>query len=206
MQQLNGEESHHIPRRNPQPNWKEFYQITKDNPPWPRLIRAVSLLGHAGDALDLGCGGGRDTRYLLAHGFQVTAVDNEAASLSGLADLPHEHLRLVQSTFEDFSFTSYDLINAHFTLPYTQKEQFPVVFARLKAALKPRGIFVGQFFGINDTWNTPETTMTFLTCEQAHSQLAGLQIIEFEEEEEDGTTARGDAKHWHVYHIIARKP
>lgn len=188
-----------------QPNWEEFYHITKNKPPWPRLVRAVSLLGHAGEALDLGCGGGRDTRYLLACGFQVTSVDNEAASLAALADLPTERLRLVQSTFENFKFASYDLINAHFALPFTYKEQFSAVFARLKAALKPGGIFVGQFFGVNDTWNTPETTMTFFSREQAHTELAGLEIVEFEEEDQDGTTARGDAKHWHVYHIVARQ-
>ncbi|HEY6406914.1 MAG TPA: class I SAM-dependent methyltransferase [Ktedonobacteraceae bacterium] len=188
-----------------QPNWEEFYHITKNNPPWPRLVRAVSLLGHTGEALDLGCGGGRDTRYLLARGFQVTAVDNEAASLAALADLPSERLRLVQSTFEDFSFASYDLINAHFALPFTHKEQFSAVFVRLKAALKAGGIFVGQFFGINDSWNTPETTMTFISSEQAHAQLTELEILEFEEEDQDGTTARGDAKHWHVYHIVARQ-
>jgi tellurite methyltransferase len=189
-----------------QVNWEEFYQITKNNPPWPRLVRAVSLLGHAGEALDLGCGAGRDTRYLLARGFQVTAVDNEAPSLAVLANLPAEHLRLVQSTFEDFSFASYDLINAHFALPFTHKEQFSAVFVRLKAALKTGGIFVGQFFGLSDSWNTPETTMTFFTHEQAQTQLAGLEIVEFEEEDQDGTTARGDAKHWHVYHIVARRP
>ena len=205
MRQPDEEEFPSITRRNPQLNWEEFCGITKNNPPWPRLVRAVSLLGHTGEALDLGSGGGRDTRYLLAQGFQVTAVDNEAASLAALADLPRERLRLVQSTFEDFSFTSYDLINAHFALPFTKKEQFSAVFARLKAALKPGGVFVGQFFGVNDTWNTPETTMTFLTHEQAHAQLADLEIVEFEEEDKDGMTARGDAKHWHVYHIIAHR-
>jgi tellurite methyltransferase len=204
MQQPNREEFPLITKRNPQPNWEEFYGVTKNNPPWPRLVRAVSLLGRTGEALDLGCGGGRDTRYLLAHGFAVTAVDTEAASLAALADLPQERLHLVQSTFEEFSFTSYDLINAHFALPFTQKEQFSAVFVRLKAALKLDGIFVGQFFGVNDTWNTPETTMTFLTHEQAHAQLAGLELVEFEEEDQDGMTALGDAKHWHVYHIIAR--
>ena len=100
---------------------------------------------------------------------------------------------------------SYDLINAHFALPFTHNEQFSAVFARLKAALKPGGVFVGQFFGVNDTWNTSETTMTFFTREQAHTRLAGLELVEFEEEDQDGTTARGDFKHWHVYHIVARQ-
>lgn len=187
-------------------NWEEFYRITKDHPAWPRLVKAVALLSQAGKALDLGCGAGRDTRYLLAHGFAVTAVDREAASLALLNDLPTEHLRLVQSTFESFTFEHYHLINAHFALPFTAKEHFSEVFARLKAALLPGGIFVGQFFGTNDTWNTPETSMTFLTREQVLNQLTGLEILELDEEDQDGTTANGSPKHWHVYHIIARKP
>lgn len=186
--------------------WPEFYRLTKDRPPWPRLVAAVDLLGRVGVALDLGCGAGRDTRYLLARGFLVTAVDREAASLAALADLPSKHLRLVQAAFEDLSFGQYDLVNAHFSLPFTRKDQFAVVFARLKASLKPGGIFVGQFFGVNDTWNTPENTMTFLTSEQARKQLEGLDILEFAEEDQDGATADGTQKHWHVYHITARRP
>ena len=186
--------------------WSDFYQITKERPPWPRLVTAVELLGYTGQALDLGCGAGRDTRYLLARGFEVTSVDREAASLAILADLPTEHLHLVQAGFEDFAFECYDLVNAHFALPFTRKDQFTAVFARLKASLKPRGIFVGQFFGVNDTWNTPENNMTFLSREQAHEQLAGLDTLEFVEEDQDGTTADGTQKHWHVYHIIARCP
>lgn len=186
--------------------WPEFYRITKDRPPWPRLVAAVEQLGRVGKALDLGCGAGRDTRYLLARGFEVTAVDRESASLAALADLPGEHLHLVQSAFEDFTFGQYDLVNAHFSLPFTRKDRFATIFARLKSSLKPGGIFVGQFFGVNDTWNVPENSMTFFTAEQARQQLAGLEILEFEEEDQDGATADGTQKHWHIYHLIARRP
>lgn len=186
--------------------WSDFYEKTRNDPPWPRLVRAVSLLGRVGEALDLGFGAGRDTRYLLACGFHVTAVDREAASLAALENLPTDQLRLVQSSFEDFVFESYDLVNAHYALPYINKEQFPAVFDRLKASLRPGGIFVGQFFGVNDTWNTPENFMTFLTREQAQNQLAGMEIAEFEEEDEDGETALGEQKHWHIYHIVAHRP
>lgn len=59
-------------------------------------------------------------------------------------------------------------------------------------------------------WSVPlrcrDTWVRLWTLEQAHAQLAGLEIIEFEEEDQDGMTARGEAKHWHVYHIIARHP
>ena len=186
-------------------SWNDFYTITKKHPPWPRLIRAVELLKRSGEALDLGCGAGRDTRYLLESGFRVTAVDQEAASLELLTDLPADRLHRVRSSFEDFHFGRYDLINAHFALPFMEPRQFSLVFARLKTALKPGAIFVGQFFGSNDSWNRPNSHMTFFTRQEALEQVEGLEVLEFEEEDQDGTTANREPKHWHVYHIIARK-
>ncbi len=188
-------------------SWDHFYQLTKDKPPSIGLVKAVSLRGHADDALDLGCGAGRDTRYLLAQGFHVTAVDQEALSLTLLAQLQTERLRLVQSTFEDFTFANYDLVNAHFALPFIRKERFSTVFARLKTSLKPCGIFVGQFFGVRDAWNVSANPnpITFLTRKQAFEELIGLDIVAFDEEEANGRIAEGAAKYWHVYHIIARK-
>src|SRR6266849_1337774 len=40
-------------------------QITKDHPPWPLIVKAVSFLPRKERALDLGCGAGRDTNNLL---------------------------------------------------------------------------------------------------------------------------------------------
>jgi hypothetical protein len=35
--------------------------------------------------------------------------------------------------------------------------------------------------------------------------LAGFEVELFEEEEADSTTPRGKPKHWHIFHIVARK-
>ncbi len=185
--------------------WKDFYKITKDRPHWPLLEQAISLLVHREKALDLGCGAGRDTRYLLEQGFYVTAVDSSPHAIALLADFPQDHLRAVQSSFDDFEFETYDLVNAHFALPFMPEERFHEVFARVKRALNAGGIFVGQFFGVNDEWNTPENNMTFFTREQAESELRGLKVVEFREEDVDSHVADGTPKHWHVFHIIAQK-
>jgi SAM-dependent methyltransferase len=188
-------------------DWAKFYTHTRERPPWPRMMRAASLVPRRERALDLGCGAGRDTRYLLEQGFQVTAVDADANAMAILATFPQERLRAVQSSFVDLVFERYDLINAHFCLPFLPREQFCAVFDKVREALNPDGIFVGQFFGIHDQWHTPEraSSMTFLTREEALQALQGLDVIEFEEEDVDSVVADGSPKHWHVFHIIARK-
>jgi tellurite methyltransferase len=191
-------------------DWQRFYQFTKDSLPHPLVLRAVALLGlpgHPRQALDLGVGAGRDTRYLLAQGFHVTAVDQDPQAVALLARLAQPALRVVQAPFEDFAFATYDLINAQFALPFLPERHFRSVFERVKGALQPRGIFAGQFFGIHDQWNTPDHdhTMTFLTREAAEERLLGLEVLEIVEEDVDGHVADGSPKHWHAFHILARK-
>ena len=88
---------------------------------------------------------------------------------------------------------------------FLPEEHFHLVFARIKQALHAGGLFVGQFFGVNDEWNTPGNQMTFLTREQAEAELKGLKVLEFREEDVDSHVADGTPKHWHVFHIIAQK-
>src|SRR3974377_937586 len=111
-------------------NWGYFYSFTKNSPPWPLLVRAAALAPKGSRALDLGAGAGRDTRYLLEQGFQVTAVDADPGAVALLSALPHERLRVVQSSFEGFPFATYDLISAQFTLPFVPRSSFAAVFAQ----------------------------------------------------------------------------
>jgi SAM-dependent methyltransferase len=188
------------------PDWGRFYSFTKDSPPWPLLVRAAALAPRKGHALDLGAGAGRDTRYLLEQGFQVTAVDADPRAMDVLAALPQARLRVVRSSFEDFAFATYDLISAQFALPFIPRGRFADVFGRLKSALAPGGVFAGQFFGVHDQWNTPDRSMTFLTRSEAEALLSDLETIELTEEDADGHVADGSPKHWHVFHILARRP
>ncbi len=188
-------------------SWSDFYRATKDNPHWPLMERAAALAQRKKYALDLGCGAGRDTRYLLAKGWHVTAVDREAEAIALLAELPQERLTAVQSSIEDFEFKpeTYDFVNAQFSLPFITRSRFDDAFARLKSSLWPSGIFAGQFFGIHDGWNTPESDMTFLTREEIDDLLSDMQVIELTEEERMGTVASGAPKYWHAFHVIARR-
>ena len=52
--------------------------------PSPWVSRFASLVPRGGRVLDVACGGGRHTRFFLARGHRVTAVDRDT---SGVADL-----------------------------------------------------------------------------------------------------------------------
>jgi SAM-dependent methyltransferase len=199
-----------MPEPDRRTRWPIFYEKTRDRPPWP-LVTEAAALARGRRALDLGAGAGRDTRHLLEEGFEVTAVDASPQLEAILADLPHQdRLRVVVSRFEDFDFESYDLVNAAFALPFTSPEAFDRVFEALCRSLRPAGIFCGQLFGTEDTWNQPGTQipdacLTFHTRAQIDSLLAGMEVLRLDERLEEGETALGEKKRWHVFTILARE-
>ena len=110
--------------------------------------------------------------------------------------------------FEETEIPPADLINAGFALPGCSPNRFPALWDRIVATLNPGGRFAGQLYGDRDSWSRSEerrTSMTFLNRAQVDGLLAELTVESFREHEEDTVTPRGKAKHWHVFHIVARK-
>ncbi len=187
----------------------EYYKKTFDKPLSGFLALALDLQDEPSGktALDLGCGAGNQTRYLLEKGYNVTAVDVSEEVSKYLARLPQqEHLAFVCNDFESFEFGEYDLINCLASLPFVHKDEFYNFFAKLKESLKPGGIFAGQFFGEQDDWNKPGSNMTFLSRENVEQLFGDMDIIEIIEEEGDRETALGEPRHWHVINVVARNP
>ena len=109
------------------------------------------------------------------------------------------------SAFEEADWPETDLVNSSFALPFCPPEAFPAVWSRIVASLRPGGRFCGQLFGDRDGWSGEED-MTFLARESLEELLDGLDVERLDEVEEDGRTAIGNAKHWHLYHLVVRKP
>ena len=187
-------------------NWREFVRITSAEPPWPRLVRAAGMFESPGEALDVGPGGGRDTRYLLSQGWRVTAVDASPSAAAALRRLPRQrNLQLVLSAIEDFEPTSYDLVNAQFSLPFVAPAHFDATVRSLRDSVESGGILTATFFGKHDGWNVAGTELNFSTAADIERLFFGWELIELTEVDEDGHTADGAPKHWHIFHLIARR-
>ena len=188
--------------------WQEYITKTKTGKPRPLLVEAAALVQEKGEVLDLGSGAMNDAKFLVAAGFRhITAVDKSTPPEDVLKDIPPGSISFIRSTFETFDFPAekYSLVNAQYALPFNPHDSFDAVFSKIIKSLRPGGIFVGQFFGTRDEWNTSQNQMTFHTEDQARQLLSPLQVIAFTEEEKDAPTALNGQKHWHVFHFIARR-
>lgn len=191
-------------------DWQEYYERTAGRPPRRTLLLALERFG-AGkgrSAVDLGCGDGRDTVELLRRGWRVIAIDAEPAALERLkrrADLPPgAALETRCERFEDANWPAVDLVNASFSLPLAPPERFPALWTKIERSLKPGGRFSGQLFGERDGW-CGEKAISFLSRAEVERLLQRFAVELLEEEESDAATPYGKPKHWHLFHIVARK-
>ena len=185
-----------------------YIEARRFDPPRPLLVKAAELAGRKEHALDVGAGALNATKYLLSAGFsRVTAVDAAPRAQKIAEELPPEQVSFVLSRFEDFDFpeAAYDLVNAEFCLPFMRPADFAPTFSRMLAAVRQGGIFTGQLFGPHDSWNVADSGMSFHSRAEAEAFFRGFERLHFEEEDHPGTTKLGEPKHWHIFHIIARR-
>jgi tellurite methyltransferase len=193
-------------------DWTKYYEAVGLEPR-TTLVEALRRFDEEGSrerfAVDLGCGTGGDTVELLRRGWHVLAVDGQAEAIDRLRALElgeDERGRggarraRVGSTHGPPA----DLVNASFALPFCPPGDFPAVWERIEQSLHPGGRFSGHLFGDRDEWSD-EDDMTFQTRAEAAALLSRLEVELFDEVEEDGSTAVGEQKHWHLFHVVARR-
>lgn len=186
----------------------EFYNKTMDKPPSAPLRRFFvnnyneNFQGNT--AIDLGCGAGRDTEFLISKGFNVIAIDKDEQVKEFLnnRNFNPEKLKIIIDDFSKINLPKADLINANFCIHYV-KENFDLFMENtLKNVINPRGVFIGNFLGKEDDWIETNTTVD---KEVLINYFKDFKIMYFSEEKyyQDTTTIKN--KFWHVYTIIAQK-
>ena len=94
--------------------------------------------------LDFGCGSGRDTKYFLESGFDVTATDGSeelCKSASTYTGIQVKHM-----LFQDLNEADcYDGIWACSSILHLSKDALRIVINKMSRALKPNGIIYTSF-------------------------------------------------------------
>lgn len=197
-------------------DWAAYFDRIEGKPPRETVVRALDLFGEIGDGdsalcVDLGCGSGRDMQLMLERGWRVWACDGSELGLArararaGVAEaLGDGRAELVRADFESVEIPRVRWVNASFALPFCPPGHWESLWARIDGAIEPGGRFSGQFFGDRDDWAILEDR-THLT----RGETLGLfdqYILEWFREEDRPSSHAGEAhKHWHVFHVVARK-
>lgn len=191
--------------------WEDYYQAVSGEPPRETTVLAAERWeaehGRSGFAVDLACGEGRDTVELLRRGWTVLAIDSEPLALAWLEKrddlVGRDRLETRLAAMEDTGLPPADLVNASFALPFCPPERFETLWERITGALGTGGRFAGQIFGPDDDWADPG--LTILDRPAVEALFAGFDFERMDEINRDGKDVRGIAKHWHIFHIVARR-
>jgi methyltransferase domain len=135
-------------------NVNEFFETTVNADISEQYNFFEKYLYKGAALLDCGCGSGRDTKYFLEKGYDVTAIDGskelcmKASKLTGI-DIKH-------MLFQDINFDKrFDGIWACASLLHLSKEDLIEVINKLKVAMTSRGVLYisfkyGEFCGIRN--------------------------------------------------------
>ncbi len=166
--------------------------------------------------LDLGTGTGRNVKDLLEKGATIYAYDADPESIKLISEqfncfLNNKKLYVYQESFEDIiSLPTADMIIAWRSLPFMEKDKFPIFWEKIENALMPNGIFTGTFFGGQHKTRRPldRPKLFKLTREEVLNLFKNFLIIDFQEEiEYDDEVSKewGGDQFEHIYRVIAKK-
>ncbi|CAM3864673.1 class I SAM-dependent methyltransferase [Pseudomonas wadenswilerensis] len=187
----------------------DYYAASREAAVYPHLRQAVDLVAaNAGNiAVDVGCGAGRNTRFLLQRGFVVHAYDNNPEALEHTRALGNQpQLFTACSSFESFDYPQAALITASSSLFFCQAQHFDEAWRRIVQALRTGGIFCGHFMGPMDSWVQLERRdLSVHDRAQTEQLFDGFELLDLYEYNQPGKTLLGRSKHWHTYSVLARK-
>ncbi|MCF1716865.1 class I SAM-dependent methyltransferase [Flavihumibacter sp. RY-1] len=178
--------------------WAEIYDSNKNR---TRDLEAISLRTllagrRFSNCLEIGCGTGKNTEWLLTIAEQITAVDLSEGMLTKAREkINSPQVAFIQADItQDWQFTKapYDL--ATFSLVLEHIENLDSIFAKLKAVLQPNGyVYVGelhpfkQYTGTKARFETAEGQQV-VTCFNHHvsefyaaAKAQGFELVELKE-------------------------
>ena len=184
-------------------DWTNYQNQTYGNDVCNLLIEFLNN-HNVSDAIDLGCGSGNETVYMIKRGIKVLAIDrqlNQDLILNRLSEEEKNLISFKQSSFENIELPKTQILTAFFSIPFCNPSNFDKLWNKIYNAIENNGYFVGQLFGDRDAWNVVDSINTF-SIKRVKEYLKNYKIIKLEEIE---YVRKIDNKKWHYYNIIVQK-
>ena len=132
-------------------NIEKFYENTKNAMPHDNVKKLIEIENKKDNAIDLGCGAGRDTIFLIKNGWNVTAIDRENTKdiiESKLTTEELKRLKFICQDFESIKLDKTDLVISNFSIPFCNKNYFNEFWNRIVNCINTGRIFCWKFFWI----------------------------------------------------------
>lgn len=141
------------------------------------VVRFIDRIPAGGHVLDLACGGGRHTRYLVGHGFRVEAVDRDPQAIAMLARTPGVNARVADIEggpwpYPGLRFDGIVVAN------YLWRPLLPV----LRASLAAGGVLIYETFAEgNERFGRPSNPKFLLQPGELLRATVGLRVVAYED-------------------------
>jgi len=122
------------------------------------LSELIPLLSENAPVLDLGCGCGVPVGQMLAEKFAVTGIDISPVQIARARSLvPSAQFICADMSEVDFPSESFAAIVSFYAVIHLPLAEQPILFARMRRWLQPRGYFFGTvgsrtWTGIEENW------------------------------------------------------
>lgn len=132
-------------------NIKKYYENTEDVLPNVIVTKFIDMNIKPANAIDLGCGIGKDTIYLIKNGWKVLSIDRENTKEIISSKLDSEEIkkfRFDSQNFEDIKLEKTNLLVANFSIPFCDKKYFHQFWNKITDSILKGRIFCWKFFWI----------------------------------------------------------
>lgn len=149
----------------------------KPTKPSPWVTEHAGRIAPGADVLDLACGPGRHTRFLLERGYRVMAVD---LNISGLDDLSgHPGLAVLEADLEN---GPWPLGNAQFGGVIVTSYLWRLLFPRIRDAVAPGGVLIYETFAAgNERYGKPSNPDFLLRDGELMDWFGDWRVVGFEQ-------------------------
>lgn len=130
---------------------QKYYKNTENALPHLMVKKFVNMNIKTGNAIDLGCGAGRDTIFLIKNGWNVLSIDKEDTRKIISSKLNNEELERFNfkcQTFENIELEKNNLLIANFSIPFCDKDYFNELWEKIANCILKDRVLCWKFLWV----------------------------------------------------------